>query len=96
MQPDVTSYPQILGWVMPGHSCAHFNGSCQAGESEKHLREVFEKARAHAATGQPTVLFFDDLESLAPKRDANRPHEARVVAQLLTLLDGAASDTGTH
>ena len=65
-----------------------------AGESEKRLREVFEKARAQAASGQPTVLFFDELESLAPRRDANRPHEARVVAQLLTLLDGAASDTG--
>lgn len=58
------------------------------------MREAFDKARAHAASGQPTVLFFDELESLAPVRDANRPHEARVVAQLLTLLDGAASDTG--
>ncbi|CAL8469303.1 g8844 [Coccomyxa elongata] len=66
------------------------------GESEKQLREIFEKARTHAATGQPTVLFFDDLDSLAPKRDAHRPHEARVVAQLLTLLDGAASDTGAQ
>lgn len=68
--------------------------SQHAGESEKHLREAFEKARINAASGQRTVLFFDDLESLAPKRDANRPHEARVVAQLLTLLDGAASDAG--
>lgn len=34
------------------------------------------------------------VDALAPRRDAHRPHEARVVAQLLTLLDGAAAASG--
>ena len=65
-----------------------------AGESERHLREAFDRAQANVAAGKPTVVFIDELDALAPKRDSSRPHESRVVAQLLTLLDGAASDPG--
>ena len=68
------------------HSCP--------GESERQLREAFERARTDAAAGTPSLVFIDELDTLAPKRDGSRPHEARVVAQLLTLLDGAAANAG--
>ena len=72
------------------------------GESERRLREAFEKAAEPADAGvmhdgsgtlpplPPAVLFLDELDALCPRRDAKRPHESRVVAQLLTLLDGAS------
>ena len=58
------------------------------GESEKKLREVFEQAAAAA----PSILFIDEIDSIAPKRD-KVPGEAekRLVAQLLTLMDGLES-----
>ena len=67
-----------------------------AGQSEKMLREVFEAAmeQAKAPGTQPIVLFLDELDALCPQRDASRPHEARVVAQLLTLLDTISADAG--
>ncbi|CAL5229922.1 g13347 [Coccomyxa viridis] len=64
------------------------------GESEKRLREAFEEAREQANRQQPTIIFLDELDSLAPVRSTQQPHEARVVAQLLTLLDGAATQAG--
>ena len=64
------------------------------GESEKRLRDAFEEAREQANTQQPVIIFLDELDSLAPVRSAQQPHEARVVAQLLTLLDGAATQPG--
>ncbi|KAK9843703.1 hypothetical protein WJX81_003048 [Elliptochloris bilobata] len=64
------------------------------GESERRLRDAFAAAAAAAAPGRPAVLLLDEADALAPRRDAHRPHEARVVAQLLTLLDGAASASG--
>ncbi len=55
------------------------------GESEKELREKFEEAEKHA----PTVIFIDELDSIAPRRDEVVGEvERRVVAQLLTLMDG--------
>ena len=55
------------------------------GESEQKLREVFEEARDKA----PSVIFIDELDSIAPCRDeAAGEVERRVVAQLLTMLDG--------
>src|SRR3546814_15794999 len=55
------------------------------GESERRLREVFEEASANA----PSILFIDEIESIAPKRgQATGEAERRLVAQLLTLLDG--------
>ncbi len=55
------------------------------GESEKKLREVFEQA----AKAAPSIIFIDEIDSIAPKRN-NTPGEAekRLVAQLLTLMDG--------
>ncbi|MFB6105735.1 MAG: CDC48 family AAA ATPase [Halobacteriaceae archaeon] len=54
------------------------------GESEERLREVFEEARENA----PSVVFFDELDSVAAAREENADMESRVVAQLLSLLDG--------
>lgn len=55
------------------------------GESEKELREKFEEAEKNA----PSVIFIDELDSIAPRRDEVVGEvERRVVAQLLTLMDG--------
>ncbi|SOB80348.1 transitional endoplasmic reticulum ATPase [Sphingomonas guangdongensis] len=55
------------------------------GESEKRLREVFEEANASA----PSIVFIDEIDSIAPKRgQVSGEAEKRLVAQLLTLMDG--------
>jgi transitional endoplasmic reticulum ATPase len=55
------------------------------GESEKKLREVFEQATKAA----PSIIFIDEIDSIAPKRsNAMGEAEKRLVAQLLTLMDG--------
>ncbi|WP_122089624.1 CDC48 family AAA ATPase [Halalkalicoccus subterraneus] len=54
------------------------------GESEEQLREVFEKARENS----PSIVFFDEIDSVAGKRDDSGDVENRVVAQLLSLMDG--------
>jgi transitional endoplasmic reticulum ATPase len=54
------------------------------GESEERIREVFEEARENA----PTVVFFDEIDSIAGRREDDADMESRVVAQLLSLLDG--------
>jgi len=56
------------------------------GESEKAVREVFKKARQTS----PTIIFFDELDSLAPKRGVSSDSHVteRVVNQLLTEIDG--------
>jgi transitional endoplasmic reticulum ATPase len=55
------------------------------GESEERLREVFEEAKQD----QPAIIFFDEIDSIAPKREqVGGETERRVVAQLLTLMDG--------
>ncbi len=54
------------------------------GESEEKLREVFERARREA----PAIVFFDELDSIAAKRDDGGDVEDRVVGQLLSLMDG--------
>ena len=55
------------------------------GESEERLRKVFEDAQKQA----PAIIFIDELDSIAPKRgNVSGEVERRVVAQLLTLLDG--------
>ena len=56
------------------------------GESEKAVREIFKKARQTA----PTVIFFDEIDSLVPRRNASSDSHVteRVVNQLLTELDG--------
>ncbi|XP_077419276.1 ATPase family gene 2 protein homolog B isoform X2 [Vanacampus margaritifer] len=57
------------------------------GESEEVLRGVFTQARAAAEEG-PCVLFLDELDSLFPRRSGTSAPENRLVAQLLTLMDG--------
>jgi transitional endoplasmic reticulum ATPase len=55
------------------------------GESERQLREIFEQAKQRA----PSIVFLDEIESIAPKREnVVGDVEKRVVAQLLALLDG--------
>jgi transitional endoplasmic reticulum ATPase len=55
------------------------------GESEKRLREVFEEATREA----PAIVFIDEIDSIAPKRsEVQGEAEKRLVAQLLTLMDG--------
>ncbi|MDP2845863.1 MAG: AAA family ATPase, partial [Candidatus Methanoperedens sp.] len=55
------------------------------GESEKHLREIFDEAEKAA----PTIIFIDEIDSIAPKREeVTGEVERRVVAQLLSLMDG--------
>jgi transitional endoplasmic reticulum ATPase len=58
------------------------------GQSEERLREIFSEAEKNA----PSVIFIDELDSIAPKRDEVQGEvERRVVAQLLTLMDGLTS-----
>ncbi len=56
------------------------------GESEKAVREIFRKARQTS----PTIIFFDEIDSLAPRRDASSDNQVaeRVVNQMLTEMDG--------
>jgi transitional endoplasmic reticulum ATPase len=60
------------------------------GESEARLRSVFEDAKANA----PAILFIDEIDAIAPKREemgGEKQVERRVVAQLLALMDGLES-----
>lgn len=58
------------------------------GESEKRLREVFEEA----TKASPSIVFIDEIDSIAPKRgQVSGEAEKRLVAQLLTLMDGLES-----
>lgn len=55
------------------------------GQSEERLREIFKEARENA----PSIVFLDEIDSIAPSRDSvTGEAEKRVVAQLLTLMDG--------
>ena len=56
----------------------------KGGESEANLRQAFEEAQQKA----PSIIFMDELDSIAPKRDqAQGETEKRIVSQLLTLMD---------
>jgi len=58
------------------------------GESEERLREVFREAEQNA----PSIIFIDEIDSIAPKREeVSGDVEKRVVSQLLTLMDGLKS-----
>ena len=60
------------------------------GESEGRLRSVFEEAKTNA----PAILFIDEIDAIAPKREemgGEKQVERRVVAQLLALMDGLES-----
>jgi transitional endoplasmic reticulum ATPase len=82
----------LIAKAVANEAGAHFIGiqgpeiiSKYYGESEKELREKFEEAEKNA----PSVIFIDELDSIAPRRDEVVGEvERRVVAQLLTLMDG--------
>ncbi|MFL6372322.1 MAG: CDC48 family AAA ATPase [Nitrososphaera sp.] len=58
------------------------------GESEERLREIFKEAEQNA----PSIIFIDEIDSIAPKREeVSGDVEKRVVSQLLTLMDGIKS-----
>lgn len=58
------------------------------GESEERLRNVFQQAEKNA----PSIIFIDEIDSIAPKRDeVSGEVERRIVAQLLSLMDGMSS-----
>lgn len=57
------------------------------GDSEEELRDIFEEAEENS----PTVIFFDELDSIAPGREDSGEMERRIVAQLLSLMDGLES-----
>ncbi|KAJ3021104.1 hypothetical protein HKX48_009199 [Thoreauomyces humboldtii] len=58
------------------------------GESEERLREKFEEAQSLATGEHPCILFIDEMDALTPRRQSGKQQENRVVAQLLTLMDG--------
>jgi transitional endoplasmic reticulum ATPase len=59
--------------------------SKMAGEAEANLRKAFEEAEKNS----PAIIFIDEIDSIAPKRDkTNGEVERRVVSQMLTLMDG--------
>ncbi|KAF9102953.1 hypothetical protein BGX27_010801 [Mortierella sp. AM989] len=63
------------------------------GESEEKLRQKFDQASriALADPKRPVMIFIDELDALTPHRSDSQAHESRVVAQLLTLMDGVVS-----
>ena len=82
----------LIAKAVAGESNAHFlplNGpeimDKYYGESERKLREIFEEAKENS----PAIIFIDEIDSIAPKREEVRGEvERRVVAQLLALMDG--------
>ncbi|CAN0045160.1 unnamed protein product [Ectocarpus sp. 4 AP-2014] len=72
-----------------GAYCFTINGpeimSKLSGESETNLRKAFDDAEANS----PAIIFIDEIDSIAPRRDkAGGEVEKRIVSQLLTLMDG--------
>lgn len=66
--------------------------SKMAGESEANLRKAFEEAEKNA----PAIIFIDEIDSIAPKREkSNGEVEKRIVSQLLTLMDGLKGRSNT-
>merc|ERR1711935_1287995 len=85
----------LIGRAVANETGANFyliNGpeimSKMAGESESNLRKAFEEAEKNA----PAIIFIDEIDSIAPKREkTNGEVEKRIVSQLLTLMDGINS-----
>lgn len=85
----------LLARAVAGETSAHFvhvSGpeimGKYYGESEERMRSIFEEAKKNA----PSVIFIDEIDSIAPKRDeVSGEVEKRVVSQLLTLMDGLHS-----
>ena len=85
----------LLAKAVAGETNAHFISLSgpeimgkHYGESEERIREIFTKAEENA----PSIVFIDEIDSIAPKRDeVSGEVEKRIVSQLLTLMDGMKS-----
>ena len=85
----------LLAKAVAGETNAHFISlsgpeimSKYYGESEEKLREIFTQAEENS----PSIIFIDEIDSIAPKRDeVSGDVEKRIVSQLLTLMDGMKS-----
>ncbi len=70
---------------LAGHSLMVLHNSKFVGEAEERIREVFKEAEKNA----PSIIFFDEIDAIAPKRDEVVGEvERRVVAQILSAMDG--------
>jgi len=85
----------LLAKAVAGETNAHFTSLSGPeimgkyyGESEERIREIFKQAEEHS----PSIVFIDEIDSIAPKRDeVSGEVEKRIVSQLLTLMDGMKS-----
>jgi len=85
----------LIAKAVAGETNAHFTTisgpeiiSKYYGESEERLREIFKQAEENV----PSIIFIDEIDSIAPKRDeVSGEVEKRVVSQLLSLMDGMKS-----
>jgi transitional endoplasmic reticulum ATPase len=85
----------LLAKAVAGETNAHFISLSGPeimgkyyGESEEKLREIFTQAEENS----PSIIFIDEIDSIAPKRDeVSGEVEKRIVSQLLTLMDGMKS-----
>ncbi len=85
----------LLAKAVAGETNAHFTSLSGPeimgkyyGESEEKIREIFKQAEENS----PSIIFIDEIDSIAPKRDeVSGEVEKRIVSQLLTLMDGMKS-----
>jgi transitional endoplasmic reticulum ATPase len=85
----------LLAKAVAGETNAHFTSISGPeifgkyyGESEERLRDLFKQAEENT----PSIIFIDEIDSIAPKRDeVSGEVEKRIVSQLLTLMDGMKS-----
>jgi transitional endoplasmic reticulum ATPase len=85
----------LLAKAVAGETNSHFTAISGPeimgkyyGESEERLREIFKQAEENT----PSIVFIDEIDSIAPKRDeVTGEVEKRIVSQLLTLMDGMKS-----
>ena len=85
----------LLAKAVAGETNAHFTSLSGPeimgkyyGESEERIREIFKQAEQNS----PSIVFIDEIDSIAPKRDeVSGEVEKRIVSQLLTLMDGMKS-----
>ncbi len=85
----------LLAKAVAGETNSHFTAISGPeimgkyyGESEERLREIFKQAEENT----PSIIFIDEIDSIAPKRDeVTGEVEKRIVSQLLTLMDGMNS-----
>jgi transitional endoplasmic reticulum ATPase len=85
----------LLAKAVAGETNSHFTSISGPeimgkfyGESEERLREIFKQAEENT----PSIIFIDEIDSIAPKRDeVTGEVEKRIVSQLLTLMDGMKS-----